>query len=253
MRRTNRNLMICAMIFGVSLVIANAITAKTIQTGIPLFGGTILVPCAVIAYPVTFLMTDVISELWGPKEARAVVLVGFGCQLLSLVYILVAQALPAGDTEMQGAYDMLLGQNIMFVIGSMVAYLLSQSWDVFVFHKIRGHFVKEGDGPSPKRWIWNNASTMTSQIIDTFVFIAIGFGVGFGWFFDPAMVPTVFAMMIGQYLIKLVIAAIDTPVFYILTRKGRTEWPAEEDEGTGRLSGAGAPDERAVASSSSAS
>lgn len=223
MRKNQRNLMICAMIFGVSLVIANVITAKTVQTGIPLFGGTIMIPCAVIAYPVTFLMTDVISELWGPKEARTVVIVGFCCQVLSLVYILVAQILPPGDPEMQGAYDMLLGQNAMFVLGSMTAYALSQSWDVFVFHKIRSRFVKEGDGPSPKRWIWNNASTMTSQIIDTVVFIAIGFGIGFGWFFDAEMLPTVFAMMIGQYLIKLIIAAIDTPIFYVLTRRGRTE------------------------------
>lgn len=223
MRKNQRNLMICAMIFGVSLVIANVITAKTVQTGIPLFGGTIMIPCAVIAYPVTFLMTDVISELWGPKEARTVVIVGFCCQVLSLAYILVAQILPPGDPEMQGAYDMLLGQNAMFVLGSMTAYALSQSWDVFVFHKIRSRFVKEGDGPSPKRWIWNNASTMTSQIIDTVVFIAIGFGIGFGWFFDAEMLPTVFAMMIGQYLIKLIIAAIDTPIFYVLTRRGRTE------------------------------
>lgn len=223
MRKTQRNLMICAMIFGVSLVIANVITAKTVQTGIPLFGGTIMIPCAVIAYPVTFLMTDVISELWGPKEARTVVLIGFGCQLLSLAYILIAQVLPPGDPEMQGAYDMLLGQNIMFVIGSMAAYLLSQTWDVYLFHRIRNHFVKDGDGPSPKRWIWNNASTMTSQIIDTAVFISIGFGLGFGWFFDPVMLPTVFAMMVGQYLIKLAIAAIDTPIFYALTRKGRAE------------------------------
>ena len=223
MRKTQRNLMICAMIFGVSLVIANVITAKTVQTGIPLFGGTIMIPCAVIAYPVTFLMTDVISELWGPKEARTVVFVGFGCQLLSLVYILIAQVLPPGDADMQSAYDMLLGQNAMFVLGSMTAYLLSQSWDVFFFHKIRSHFVSEGDAPSGKRWIWNNASTMTSQIIDTVVFISIGFGIGFGWFFDSAMLPTVFAMMIGQYLIKLVIAAIDTPIFYALTRKGRAE------------------------------
>ena len=223
MRKTTRNLMICAMIFGVSLVISNVLAAKTVATGIPLFGSSILVPCAVIAYPVTFLMTDVIGEIWGPKEARTVVIVGFGCQLLSLAYILIAQALPAGDADMQGAFDMLLGQNAVFVIASMVAYLVSQTWDVFVFHKIRERFVKPGEGPSAKRWIWNNASTMTSQVFDTVIFIGIAFGLGMGWLFDPVMLPVLAGMMVGQYLIKLALAAIDTPFFYLLTRKANTE------------------------------
>ena len=73
MKKTNTNLMLCAMVFAVALVISNVITAKTIQTGIPLFGSTILVPSAVICYCVTFLMTDVIGEIWGRKEAQTVV------------------------------------------------------------------------------------------------------------------------------------------------------------------------------------
>ena len=222
MKKTTTNLMLCAMVFAVALVISNVITAKTIQTGIPLFGSTILVPSAVICYCITFLMTDVIGEIWGKKEARTVVLGGFACQVLATALIIIGQAMPAADSAMQSSYEMLLGQNAVFVIASMTAYLLSQSWDVFIFHRIRNHVLTNG-GSSRSRWIWNNASTMTSQIIDTVVFIGIAFGLGFGWLFDPVMLPQLGAMMVGQYLCKFALAALDTPFFYLLTRKYHAE------------------------------
>ncbi len=218
MKKTNTNLMLCAMVFAVALVISNVITAKTIQTGIPLFGSTILVPSAVICYCVTFLMTDVIGEIWGKKEAQTVVLGGFGCQVLATTLIIIGQVLPAADSAMQASYEMLLGQNAVFVLASMTAYLLSQSWDVFIFHRLRNRILSRG-GSTRSRWIWNNLSTMTSQVIDTVIFIGIAFGIGFGWLFDPAMLPQLGAMIIGQYLCKFVLAALDTPIFYLLTRK----------------------------------
>lgn len=222
MKKTTTNLMVCAMVFAVALVISNVITAKTVQTGIPLFGSTILVPSAVICYCITFLMTDVIGEIWGRKEARAVVIGGFFCQAMASCLILIGQVLPAADPAMQASYDMLLGQNAVFVAASMIAYLLAQSWDVFIFHRIRNR-VLVGGGSVRSRWIWNNASTMTSQVIDTVVFIGIAFGIGFGWLFDAAMLPQLGAMMVGQYLCKFVLAAIDTPFFYLLTRKHHAE------------------------------
>jgi len=217
-KKTNTNLMLCAMVFAVALVISNVITAKTVQTGIPLFGSTILVPSAVICYCVTFLMTDVIGEIWGRKEAQTVVFGGFACQILATCLILIGQILPAADADMQASYDMLLGQNAIFVLASMTGYLLSQSWDVFVFHKIRDRVLANG-GTERSRWIWNNVSTMTSQLIDTVVFIGIAFGLGFGWLFNPDLIGQLGAMMVGQYLCKFVLAAIDTPVFYFLTRR----------------------------------
>ena len=63
---------------------------------------------------------------------------------------------------------------------------------------------------------------MTSQIWDTVLFIGIAFGLGFGWLFDPAMRPTLFTMMACQYLFKFALAALDTPFFYILTRRQET-------------------------------
>ena len=147
---------------------------------------------------------------------------GFVCQVIAMCLIIIGHVLPAADPAMQGAYDMLLGQNAVFVIASMTAYLLSQSWDVFIFHRIRNRVLANG-GSARSRWIWNNASTMTSQIIDTVVFIGIAFGIGFGWLFDAAMLPQLGAMMVGQYLCKFVLAALDTPFFYLLTRKHHAE------------------------------
>lgn len=218
MKKTDSNLTLLSMVFVVSLVIANVVTAKTIQTGIPLFGSTIVLPGAALCYAITFLMTDVIGEIWGRKEAQRTVIFGFFCQLLATALIVFTQFLPAADTSMQVAYEMLLGQNVVFVIGSMAAYFASQTWDVFVFHKIRDK-VMAVQGDNRNRWLWNNVSTMTSQIIDTVVFVLIAFGFGFGWLFDPSMQPQFWAMMVGQYLIKFVLAALDTPVFYLLTRK----------------------------------
>lgn len=211
--------MLCGMVFAVSLVIANVVTGKIIDTGIPFFNGaTITIPGAALCYAITFLMTDVVGEVWGAKEAQTIVKWGFCCQIIATLLIVFTQYLPAVDPNMQNAYVMLLGQNAVFVVGSLVAYLCSQSWDVWVFHKIRNHFMKESDGHR-KRWIWNNTSTMTSQIIDTVVFVGIAFGFGFGWLLDAAMLPTFFGMLVGQYFIKFILAMVDTPFFYMLTRK----------------------------------
>jgi hypothetical protein len=205
------------MIFVVGLVIANVVTAKTIETGIPLFGGTIQLPGAALCYAITFLMTDVIGELWGKEEANVCVKWGFIGQILATCLIIFTQQLPATNSAMQDAYNMLLGQNWIFVVGSLVAYYVSQSWDVWVFHKIRSHF----NAHSSKRWIWNNLSTWTSQIWDTVIFIGISFGLGFGWLFNKETLPTLGAMMVGQYLLKFILACLDTPIFYLLTRKSK--------------------------------
>ena len=100
----------------------------------------------------------------------------------------------------------------------MVAYFASQSWDVFFFHRIRDAYIKKHGDTKGGRWIWNNGSTMTSQIIDTVLFIGISFGIGFGWFFDKSMWVSLVSMMVGQYVLKFILAALDTPFFYLLTR-----------------------------------
>lgn len=219
MKKTESNLMLLTTIFAVSLVISNVVTAKLFDTGLTIFGVPIGLPGAAVCYAVTYLMTDVIGEIWGREQANKTVVLGFVAQIFATALIILTQYMPAVDPAMQTAYEMLLGQNWVFVIGSLVAYFCSQSWDVWIFHKIRDRYIQKHGSTKGGRWIWNNASTMTSQIIDTVIFIGISFGLGFGWLFDAAMLPTLGAMMIGQYVFKLILAALDTPFFYLLTQK----------------------------------
>lgn len=217
MKATEKNLQLLTAVFCTCLVISNVVTGKIVETGIPFAGSTITVAGAVFIYWLTFLITDVVGEVWGKKEAQGIVWCGFFCQVVATVLIILTQFVPAVDPTAQDAYVKLLGQNWVFVIGSLSGYLCSQSWDVFVFHKIREWWLKSHD--AKHRWIWNCASTITSQVIDTVIFITIAFGVGFGWLFSAETIPTLIAMMVGQYFVKFLSAIVDTPFFYLLTRK----------------------------------
>lgn len=216
-KKSDMLLHIITAIFVVSLVISNVVTSKLWATGITLFGVPLTMPGAAVCYAFTFLATDIIGEIWGKKQANKTVLYGFVGQIFASLLILFTQYLPAASADTQVAYEALLGQNWIFVIGSLTAYYVSQTWDVFIFHKIRDKFIAKHGSTKGGRWIWNNASTMTSQIWDTIIFIGISFGLGFGWFFQAEMLPTLFCMMFGQYVFKAILALLDTPIFYLVT------------------------------------
>lgn len=228
MQKSEKNLAMLYMLFGVALVTANAIATKIFTTGVNLMGAPVTLTVGAICYPITFLVTDVISELWGKKEAQNAVKFGFIAQIVSTLIIIIARYLPAVDADVQNCYVTLLGQNWVFVVASLTAFLLSQSWDVHIFHKIRDSYIKKHGTHNGGRWIWNNASTMSSQLIDSVVYVLIAFGLGFKWLFDSSMWKTMIAMIIGQYIVKFILAALDTPLFYLLTtnsncRRNRNE------------------------------
>lgn len=209
MKKTEQNLNLLTTIFIVTLVIANAITGKVIDTGLSLFGNPITIAGAIICYPITYLITDVVGEIWGKAEANKIVKHGFIGQVIATIIIVLTTYTPYVDPEMQAAYVKLLGQNWVFVLGSLTAYLVSQYLDVHIFHSIK-------EKSSKHKWIRNNVSTITSQFVDTAIFITIAFGFGFGWIFDNHI--ALLNMLIGQYAIKFVIALFDTPFFYLLTK-----------------------------------
>ena len=111
-----------------------------------------------------------------------------------------------------------MGQSWIFVIASLVAFAASQSWDVWIFHKVREKYILKHGSRKGGRWIWNNASTMTSQFIDSVLYVLIAFGIGFRWLFQKEMLGMLIAMIAGQYVVKFLIAILDTPLFYLLTR-----------------------------------
>ena len=205
MKKTAKNLMLVNAIFVTSLLIANVVSSKIVS-----FWG-LTVPAAIVAYPLTFLMTDVIGEIWGKEEANKTVKLGFICQMISLALIGCAILLPVAPfADNQAQFTAILGSSFRVVFASMIGYLVSQSWDVWIFHKIRDAYIAKHGSTKGGRWIWNNASTMTSQIIDTAIFITIAFS---------GVVPNIWTMILSQYLVKFVYALLDTPFFYLLTKK----------------------------------
>lgn len=221
MKKTTNNLIILIVAFVTALLASNIISSNgMILTGIFLTPNIeLLAPAAVLSYAVTFLCTDIIGQIWGKKEANKAVILGLFAQLLCTGLIALTPIIFKPWFVGSEVYDVLNGMG-WFTLGSLVAYCASQSWDVFVFHKIKdwakNKFGEENH--NKHRWLWNNLSTMTSQIIDTVIFISIAFGIGQGLPIDDVV-----GIMIGQYCIKFFLAIFDTPIFYLLTRKRHTE------------------------------
>lgn len=185
--------------FIAAIVVSNVITGKLIQFG------RFTLPGATLLYPFTFLITDIVGEIWGKERGFRLVLWGFyGNVILLLGSLFILKAPAPIFFENQAAYEVVLGATPRIVLGSMVAYLISQFHDVWSFA-----FWKQRTGGKHK-WLRNNLSTMVSQLIDTGIFTLIAFG---GTIPHTAL----WQLATSQYVFKLIIAAIDTPFFYYAT------------------------------------
>lgn len=200
------------------LKVLAATGARTITTGLHIGPIELALSGGAITYAVTFLCTDIIGEIWGKATAQRVVKYGFIGQIFATACIMITGVFPATDAVMDNAYQTLLGQNWIFVIGSLSAYLVSQSWDVAVFHAIRDRYIVKHGSTKGGRWLWNNGSTITSQIWDTVIYAVISFGFGLGWVHTHEGRMQLIGIIIGQYLLKACLALLDTPFFYFFTR-----------------------------------
>jgi uncharacterized integral membrane protein (TIGR00697 family) len=192
-----KSFVILTGIFVGSLTIAAVLASKIINV----FG--FYVPAGILAYSVTFAATDVISEIWGKKISGQVVLAGFFA--LVFVLALIQGAIlwpPAPFWKNQESFTLILGSTSRIIIGSVAAYLVSQFHDVWMFHVLKKAFN------SRYLWLRNNVSTIISQFIDSFIFITIAF---------YGVVP-IWPLILGQWIVKLGIAVLDTPVVYLLVR-----------------------------------
>ena len=190
-------------IFLATVIVSNIVAAKVVS-----FGG-LVIPAAIVGYPISFLMTDVIGEIWGKKEASRTVRLGLICQLLSLTLIGLSIILPVAPfADNQAEFQSIMGQSFRVVAASLTAYMLAQLNDVYIFHKLK----EKTNGKH--KWLRNNLSTMASQLIDTAIFITIAF---------YGTVPNILTMIVSQYLVKFVYAILDTPFFYLLTREHKRE------------------------------
>ncbi len=175
------------------ITIASVLASKIISV----FG--LFVPAGVLAYSVTFICTDVISEIWGRDRANATILGGFAALVVVLLLVQLSLAWPnAPFWDNDIAFRSVLGATSRIIVASFVAYLVSQYHDVWAFHfwkRITRH---------RHLWLRNNLSTAVSQFLDSFIFITIAF---YG-------VMPVGSLIVGQWIVKMAIAALDTPVVY---------------------------------------
>ncbi len=203
-------LMVLSALFVASLTASNFLATKI--TAFEIAGIQLAAPAAVLAYALTFAFTDIISEVYGRKTAGRVVLAGFIAQLLVIAYILFAIKLPHAPFSPASpeAYRSVVWGGSQVIIASLIAYIISQTHDVWAFH-----FWRQKTGG---RWLWlrNNASTMVSQLIDTVLFISLAFYVipslmgG-----NPVPLEVLASIIKGQYLVKILIALGDTPLVYL--------------------------------------
>ncbi len=195
--------------------------------------GPMTLAVGVLPYPLTFLCTDLISELYGRRRANFLVGVGFVLNFFILGCLWLANAMPAADVDKQPPWqvlelaeqvalpngDVLTGGVELFglifactsgvVFASMIAYLAAQFCDVQVFHFLKR--LTKGK----HLWVRNNFSTLTSQFVDSVTVISVTFGAAFlaGQYTVAAML-----VLIGSnYVFKVTVALIDTVPFYIGT------------------------------------
>ncbi|MEF8757732.1 MAG: queuosine precursor transporter, partial [Halobacteriales archaeon] len=119
-------------------VTASKVLAFDLPFSLPVTGSTLVLPGAALAYALTFLASDCYAELYGRRAAQVVVNVAFGMNVVLLALVWSTIAAPAAGSSVDPAtFRTVLGSSTNIVIASMLAYLVSQNWDVIVFHWIR--------------------------------------------------------------------------------------------------------------------
>ena len=204
----DRIFLILAAVFISSLVGCNLIFQKffEIKIWIPFFGEyTFQQSVGLLAYPITFLVTDIISEIYGKVKANQVVTSGLFASLFMLIIVTISDLIPMApwspvDDE---TFHKVFGLSGAAVFASMMAYLIAQFIDIKLFH-----FWKQLTN-GKHLWFRNNASTIFSQFVDTFsvLFLLCSFGV-----IDWALFAI---LLLNGFLFKVFFAAFDTPFVYL--------------------------------------
>lgn len=193
-------------IFVTTLIISNIIAVKLIQIG------SLVLPAAVILFPISYIFGDILTEVYGYRNARKVIWIGFACNLLAVVAIYVAGVLPAasfwsaGDFSTplaaQQAYSAILGFAPRLLIASFCAYLIGEFLNSFVLARLKlktkGKFL----------WLRTIGSTIIGQGADSAVFITIAF---------LGILPSGFLLtsILSQWLFKVAYETLATPLTYL--------------------------------------
>jgi queuosine precursor transporter len=184
-------------VFVTSLITANIIAVKLVGIAGLVF------PAAVIIFPVSYIIGDVLTEVYGFHRARFVIWLGFLCNLSSVIVIWIAQILPSASFWYgQAAYEQILGYTPRLLLASFVAYLFGEFANSIVLSKMK--IATNG------RWLWTRTigSTMIGQGLDSLVFISIAF-------FGTIPLSALISIVITQWLMKSFYEVVVTPLTYI--------------------------------------
>lgn len=199
---------------GFAAILANIEVTKSIDLfGLSTTAGSVL-------YASTFLCTDILSEKYGKKSAQKAVYIGTAVSILWLVGTQITLALKPNESDfINESLTNVLNTVPRIMVASLIAYIISQSVDVMMYHLI---WKKTGNNKTGL-WIRNNGSTLTSQLVDSVIFVTIAF---LGVYETKVFI----SILVTTYLFKAVIALMDTPFIY-LARKVKTIDFEERQEG----------------------
>lgn len=200
--------LLLASLFITSLVVSNLIFQKFFYwypLDLNIFGNHLFeLSVGILPYPLTFLITDLISEIYGKKKANQVVITGIFASFFSMAILLIANRVPAIENSPIDdlTFNKVFALSPIAVLASMIAYLLAQFVDIRIYHfwkkLTRGKML----------WLRNNFSTFSSQLIDTILVV------GLLSFFDVLSWSLFWGLVISGFLFKVLVAAIDTPILY---------------------------------------
>ena len=210
--RAQKVYVVCAAVFLTALVIAEAtagkfFTAFDLPFTLTLLGvefESVVMTAGVIAFPVTFIVTDVMNEYFGKAGIRFVTYVGLACVVFAFALLQIALAVPTAPNSPvpEAAFASVFGTTTRVIVGSLVAYLVGQLVDIALFHRLRRW--TEGR----HLWLRATGSTLGSQFIDTFVVLTVAFWGQLAW-------ADIVAITLFNYGYKVAIAVGITPLIYL--------------------------------------
>jgi hypothetical protein len=190
--------LLVVVLFVTCLIAANIIAVKLID----LWG--MILPAAIIVFPLSYIIGDILTEVYGYRQARRVIWLGFLCNLLVVVAIAIAQALPAaGFWDAQAAFERILGATPRILAASFLAYLVGEFANAFVLAKLK--ILTEGR----LLWLRTIGSTLIGQLLDSAIFISLAFA---------GIIPVagLIEAIVYQWLFKSAYEAVATPITYVV-------------------------------------
>jgi len=185
-------------VFVTCLISANIVAVKLVDVA------GLIVPAGIIIFPISYIVGDVLTEVYGFRRARRVIWLGFFCNLVAVIGIVIAQKLPgASFWDAQAAYDRILGYTPRLLLASFVAFLVGEFANSYVLSRMK--VATQG------RWLWTRtiASTIVGEGLDSVIFIFIAF-----WGTSPS--DALLSAMLTQWVFKTLYETAATPVTYVV-------------------------------------